>query len=161
MASWLETYPPRRFSDLALEESTIETIERVALQANPPHLLLSGPPDLERLLYGVSSFDRFSALRGAQQLTFCKPRILRSLLVRWPPLSRSCDPVGRIQAIHSQVEHLSMRSTQHFRRYLRTMLLQQAMNLNVGVKPTSIFLASSSLKMLTTSDTNVNHSYAV
>ena len=44
MASWLETYPPRRFSDLALEESTIETIERVALQANPPHLLLSGPP---------------------------------------------------------------------------------------------------------------------
>ena len=44
MASWLETHPPRRFSDLALEESTIETIERVALQANPPHLLLSGPP---------------------------------------------------------------------------------------------------------------------
>ena len=44
MASWLESYPPRRFSDLALDESTIETIERVALQANPPHLLISGPP---------------------------------------------------------------------------------------------------------------------
>ncbi len=44
MASWLESYPPRRFSDLALEESTIDTIERVALQANPPHLLISGPP---------------------------------------------------------------------------------------------------------------------
>lgn len=44
MASWLELYPPRRFSDLTLEESTIDTIERVALQANPPHLLISGPP---------------------------------------------------------------------------------------------------------------------
>ena len=44
MASWLESYPPRRFSDLALDESTVETIERVALQANPPHLLISGPP---------------------------------------------------------------------------------------------------------------------
>ena len=43
MASWLETYPPRRFSDLALDASTLETIERVALQANPPHLLISGP----------------------------------------------------------------------------------------------------------------------
>jgi hypothetical protein len=44
MASWLESYPPRRFSDLALEETTIDTIQRVALQANPPHLLISGPP---------------------------------------------------------------------------------------------------------------------
>ena len=44
MASWLETYPPRRFSELALDESVIDTIERVALQANPPHLLISGPP---------------------------------------------------------------------------------------------------------------------
>ena len=44
MASWLETYPPRRFSELALDDATIETIERVALQANPPHLLISGPP---------------------------------------------------------------------------------------------------------------------
>lgn len=44
MASWLEKYPPRKFSSLALDESTIETIQRVALQANPPHLLISGPP---------------------------------------------------------------------------------------------------------------------
>ena len=44
MASWLEKYPPRRFSELALDESTLETIERVSLQANPPHLLISGPP---------------------------------------------------------------------------------------------------------------------
>lgn len=43
MASWLEKYPPRRFTSLALDETTRETIERVALQANPPHLLISGP----------------------------------------------------------------------------------------------------------------------
>ena len=43
MASWLEKYPPRRFTSLALDETTRENIERVALQANPPHLLISGP----------------------------------------------------------------------------------------------------------------------
>ena len=43
MASWLEAYSPRTFSELALEASQIETIQHVALQANPPHLLISGP----------------------------------------------------------------------------------------------------------------------
>ena len=43
MASWLEKYPPRRFTSLALDETTRENIERVALQANPTHLLISGP----------------------------------------------------------------------------------------------------------------------
>ena len=43
MASWLEAHSPRTFSELALEASQIETIQHVALQANPPHLLISGP----------------------------------------------------------------------------------------------------------------------
>ena len=61
MASWLETYPPRRFSELALDESTIETIERVALQANPPHLLISDHLVQERQQHGTSLYGKFSA----------------------------------------------------------------------------------------------------
>ena len=43
MASWLETYAPRRFSDLAIAASAKETLERVALKSNPPHLIIAGP----------------------------------------------------------------------------------------------------------------------
>jgi replication factor C small subunit len=43
MASWLEEKAPRRFDELLLPESVREYLKRVSLQANPPHLLISGP----------------------------------------------------------------------------------------------------------------------
>ena len=43
MASWLESYAPRRFDELAMSESIRENLERVSVQANPPHLILAGP----------------------------------------------------------------------------------------------------------------------
>lgn len=43
MASWLEIHAPRRFSDLAMPSSIREKLEKAALQANPPHLILAGP----------------------------------------------------------------------------------------------------------------------
>ena len=43
MASWLETYAPRRFDELAMDESIRTNLERVSVQANPPHLILAGP----------------------------------------------------------------------------------------------------------------------
>ena len=43
MASWLEEKAPRRFDELLLPESVREYLKRISLQANPPHLLISGP----------------------------------------------------------------------------------------------------------------------
>ncbi len=43
MASWLESYAPRRFDQLAMSESIQTNLEKVAIQANPPHLILAGP----------------------------------------------------------------------------------------------------------------------
>ena len=44
MASWLELYAPRRFNELAMPETIQINLEKVAVQANPPHLILAGPP---------------------------------------------------------------------------------------------------------------------
>ena len=44
MSSWLATKAPVRFDELLLPDAVKSTIERTAIQANPPHLLLSGPP---------------------------------------------------------------------------------------------------------------------
>ena len=43
MASWLESYAPRRFDELAMNESIRSNFERVSIQANPPHLIIAGP----------------------------------------------------------------------------------------------------------------------
>jgi len=43
MPSWLETKSPFLFQDLLLPQNVISNIEKVSLQANPPHLLISGP----------------------------------------------------------------------------------------------------------------------
>ena len=44
MASWLESYAPRRFDELAMDVTIQKNLEKVALQANPPHIILAGPP---------------------------------------------------------------------------------------------------------------------
>jgi len=43
MASWLETFAPRQFQDLAMDESIKSNLQKVAVQANPPHLIIAGP----------------------------------------------------------------------------------------------------------------------
>jgi DNA polymerase III delta prime subunit len=43
MASWLESYSPRRFDELAMPEAIQTNLQKVAVQANPPHLILAGP----------------------------------------------------------------------------------------------------------------------
>ena len=43
MASWLESHAPRRFDELAMSESIRSNLQKVAVQANPPHLILAGP----------------------------------------------------------------------------------------------------------------------
>jgi len=43
MASWLEIHAPRRFSDLAMPPLVREKLEKAALQANPPHMIIAGP----------------------------------------------------------------------------------------------------------------------
>ena len=43
MPSWLETYAPKRFSDLAVPEPVKNTLTSASLGGNPPHLLISGP----------------------------------------------------------------------------------------------------------------------
>ncbi|MDC0340918.1 AAA family ATPase [Candidatus Poseidoniaceae archaeon] len=43
MASWLEEKAPRRFDELLLSDHVREYLKRSSLQANPPHLLISGP----------------------------------------------------------------------------------------------------------------------
>ena len=43
MASWLETHSPRRFDELAMNETIQTNLRKVAVQANPPHLILAGP----------------------------------------------------------------------------------------------------------------------
>ena len=43
MASWLESYSPRRFDELAMPEAIQNHLQKVAVQANPPHLILAGP----------------------------------------------------------------------------------------------------------------------
>ena len=43
MASWLETHAPRKFSDLAMSDAIVNSLEKAAMQANPPHLILAGP----------------------------------------------------------------------------------------------------------------------
>lgn len=43
MASWLESYAPRRFDELAMDGSISSNFERVSIQANPPHLIIAGP----------------------------------------------------------------------------------------------------------------------
>lgn len=39
---WLESYRPQRFADLLTSTQVIEALTHLSLQANPPHLLLSG-----------------------------------------------------------------------------------------------------------------------
>tara|TARA_B100001989_G_scaffold251661_1_gene231396 strand:+ start:969 stop:2105 length:1137 start_codon:yes stop_codon:yes gene_type:complete len=43
MASWLERYAPLRFDDLAMNDDLKNNLRKVAIQANPPHLILAGP----------------------------------------------------------------------------------------------------------------------
>ena len=42
MTSWLESKAPLLFQELLVSRHVIETIEKASLQANPPHLLISG-----------------------------------------------------------------------------------------------------------------------
>lgn len=44
MAIWLESHKPRTFAELLMPESVIDAFTHLSLQANPPHLLISGPP---------------------------------------------------------------------------------------------------------------------
>ena len=44
MASWLESHSPRLFDELAMNETIRTNLRKVSLQANPPHLILAGPP---------------------------------------------------------------------------------------------------------------------
>ena len=43
MASWLENYTPSRFDELAMNDNLKDTLKKVAIQANPPHLIFAGP----------------------------------------------------------------------------------------------------------------------
>ena len=43
MASWLENYAPSRFDELAMNDDLKDTLKKVAIQANPPHLIIAGP----------------------------------------------------------------------------------------------------------------------
>ena len=43
MTVWLEQYKPERFDDLLTTPQVADALKHLALQANPPHLLLSGP----------------------------------------------------------------------------------------------------------------------
>ena len=43
MTVWLEQYRPERFDDLLTTPQVADALKHLALQANPPHLLLSGP----------------------------------------------------------------------------------------------------------------------
>ena len=43
MASWLDTYAPRKFADLAMEESVKTNLRKVSIQGKPPHLIIAGP----------------------------------------------------------------------------------------------------------------------
>ena len=43
MAVWLESHKPRTFAELLMPPSVVDTFTHLALQANPPHLLISGP----------------------------------------------------------------------------------------------------------------------
>lgn len=43
MASWLENYAPSRFDELAMNDNLKDTLKKVAIQANPPHLIIAGP----------------------------------------------------------------------------------------------------------------------
>lgn len=42
-AMWLESHRPVLFSELVADATIVSTLTRLSLQANPPHLLLSGP----------------------------------------------------------------------------------------------------------------------
>ncbi len=44
MASWLESHSPRLFDELAMNETIRTNLRKVSVQANPPHLILAGPP---------------------------------------------------------------------------------------------------------------------
>ena len=48
MASWLEMYAPRRFDELAMSDAIRNNLERVSVQANPPHLILAGPAGVDK-----------------------------------------------------------------------------------------------------------------
>ena len=43
MSSWLAEKAPLLFEELLLPEATRNNLQHTSLQANPPHLLLSGP----------------------------------------------------------------------------------------------------------------------
>ena len=43
MSVWLEHYKPVLFDDLLTSQHVIDALKHLSLQANPPHLLLSGP----------------------------------------------------------------------------------------------------------------------
>ena len=43
MSVWLESYKPRIFAELLTQPSVVEAFTHLSLQANPPHLLISGP----------------------------------------------------------------------------------------------------------------------
>lgn len=43
MTVWLEQYKPVLFDDLLTSSNVIDALKHLSLQANPPHLLLSGP----------------------------------------------------------------------------------------------------------------------
>jgi len=42
MSVWLETHKPQYFDELLTSASVVEAFTHLSLQANPPHLLLSG-----------------------------------------------------------------------------------------------------------------------
>src|SRR6056300_444589 len=42
MSVWLETHKPRYFDELLTSPSVVEAFTQLSLQANPPHLLISG-----------------------------------------------------------------------------------------------------------------------
>ena len=107
MASWLETYAPRRFDELAMDESIRTNLERVSIQANPPHLILAGPAGV-----GKTAAWRLVArqiLGPSWQSTthILQARDLAKTAGAMKNSKISCDQKALLQAILWQVAPLS------------------------------------------------------
>ena len=106
MSAWLVSKAPVRFVELLYPDAVKSTVERTAVQANPPHLLLSGPSGIgktatwrliARQVLGPSWNARTHVLQARDLArTSGQCQSSKNSSVRKAPLQTTRSPVVRV-----------------------------------------------------------------
>ena len=151
MSSWLTDKAPLLFEDLLLPEVTLTTITRTSLQANPPHLLLSGPAGVGKTATWRLMARQILGPTWEARTHILQARDLARTSGAMGKFEEFLGPKGAVRTTPLLEGPVLMHLITHFLRLQQTHLLQPASNVNTRANNEQQYPVSLSSKMPTIS----------